>query len=191
MWTCRCTNESLAEELLKTGPTSSQRAQDPANRGYDGTGEGGPGDVVEGTPGAGQDCGDTPGPERGGRLGRMQVLLIALGGAAGALARYAVGRAAGPEAVPWATLGINLAGSLAIGVVLGAAAEDRLGGLGVATLVTGFLGAFTTFSTFSWEALALLRDDRVGTAAAYVGASVVGGLLAAGAGLLAIRSLLR
>jgi len=121
----------------------------------------------------------------------MRLVLIGLGGAAGALARYAVARAAGPDAVPWATLGINLAGSLLLGVVLGAAADGRLGGLAVAALGVGFLGAFTTFSTFSWETLTLLREDRLGAAAAYAAASVVGGLAAAGAGLLAVRALLR
>ena len=124
----------------------------------------------------------------------MRFVLIAGCGAAGALARYAVGRAAGPDAVPWATLMINLAGSLALGAVLGAALEGRLGGtdgLLVAALGVGFLGAFTTFSTFSWESLALLRDGRVSAAAAYVVASVAGGVAAAGLGLAAVRSLLR
>ncbi len=121
----------------------------------------------------------------------MRILLVALGGAAGALARYAVARAAGPGAVPWSTLGINLTGSLALGAVLGAAAEGRLGGLAVALLGIGFLGAFTTFSTFSWETLDLIRADRLSTAAAYAGISVVGGLLCAWAGLLGIRALLR
>ena len=124
----------------------------------------------------------------------MRILLVAIGGAAGALARHAVARSAGPDAVPWSTLGINLAGSLLLGLVLGAAPEGRLGGtdgLGVAALGVGFLGAFTTFSTFSWETLTLLRDDRAGTAAAYVVASVLGGVAAAGAGLAAVRALLR
>lgn len=121
----------------------------------------------------------------------MQVALVVVGGAVGALARYAVARAAGPGAVPWATLAVNLAGSLALGAVLGAASLDRLGAPAVAGLGAGVLGAFTTFSTFSWEALALLRADRVGAACGYVAASVVGGVLAAGAGLLGIRVLLR
>ena len=51
-------------------------------------------------------------------------------------------------------------------------------------LGTGFLGAFTTFSTFSMETLTLLRDGRVAAAAAYVTASVVLGIAAAGAGWL-------
>ena len=127
----------------------------------------------------------------GGQGGVVQVILVLLGGAAGALARYGVGRAAGPDAVPWATLAVNLAGSLLLGVVLGAAAEGRLGELVLAGVGIGFLGAFTTFSTFSWEALALLRAGRVGLATAYVATSVVGGLLAAGLGLFAIRARLR
>jgi CrcB protein len=49
-------------------------------------------------------------------------------------------------------------------------------------ITVGFLGAFTTFSTFSVETFALLRDGRVSSAVTYVGASVVGGVLAAALG---------
>ena len=51
-------------------------------------------------------------------------------------------------------------------------------------LVTGLLGGFTTFSAFSWEALALLRAGHAGAAGGYVAGSVLGGLLAAAAGWL-------
>ncbi len=121
----------------------------------------------------------------------MRVLLVAVGGAAGALTRYAVGLTVRGNAFPWATLMVNLVGSLLLGALLGAAAEDRIGRLAALALSVGFLGAFTTFSTFSWEAVALLRADRVAAASAYVSASVGGGLLAALVGLLAARSALR
>jgi CrcB protein len=106
----------------------------------------------------------------------VTALYVALGGAAGALARFALGgwvtRWAGPG-FPWATFGINLAGSLLLGWLLralpGHPAEVQLRAL----LTVGFCGAFTTFSTFGWETAELLRRGAHGTAAAYVGGSVV------------------
>ena len=75
-----------------------------------------------------------------------------------------------------------MAGSFLLAVLLAVAPIPR-GDLTLA-LGTGFLGAFTTFSTFSMETLTLLRDGRVAAAAAYVVASVVLGVGAAGAGWL-------
>ncbi|MDP9396979.1 MAG: CrcB family protein [Actinomycetota bacterium] len=112
----------------------------------------------------------------------MRILLVAVAGALGALCRYAVGLAAGSAAFPWATLAINVAGSFLLAALLAVAPVPR-GDVTVA-LGTGFLGAFTTFSTFSVETLALLRDGRAGAAAAYVAASMVLGVAAAGAGWL-------
>lgn len=109
----------------------------------------------------------------------LRLLWIGAAGAAGALARYGVGVAVGTRSFPWATLGINILGSFFLGTLL------SLGTLrGWSTNVTlplgaGFLGAFTTFSTFSYETQLLLRTDRPITAAVYVAASVAGGLIAA------------
>jgi CrcB protein len=111
----------------------------------------------------------------------MRALLIAVAGAAGALARYSIGLAVGVRQFPWTTLGINLLGSFLLGVLLhrppGRLSDDVRIALG-----TGFLGAFTTFSTFSNETVAMLRDGRASLALVYVSASIVGGLLAAAAG---------
>ena len=107
--------------------------------------------------------------------------MIAVAGAAGALARYGVGSAIGVRAFPWATLGVNVAGSFLLGVLLqvapGRIEDDVRIALGV-----GFLGAFTTFSTLSYETVAMLRDGRAATAALYVLASVVIGIGAAAIG---------
>ena len=111
-------------------------------------------------------------------------LAVGLGGALGALARYGVANAIGARAFPWAPLAINVIGSFALGLVLAGAAGRWSPAVGFAVTV-GFLGAFTTFSTFSFEATQLLRDGRPGAAGAYVGASVVLGLLASVAGYLA------
>ncbi|MGH9154989.1 MAG: fluoride efflux transporter FluC [Acidimicrobiales bacterium] len=55
-------------------------------------------------------------------------------------------------------------------------------------IAVGFLGAFTTFSTFSYEAYTLFRTDRAGTAAIYVTVSLVGGVVAAAAGYVTGRA---
>ena len=116
----------------------------------------------------------------------MIYLYIALGGAAGALARFGLGGWISGWAragFPWGTLGVNLLGALLLGVVLRWAPEPESAGR--ALLAIGFCGSFTTFSTFGYEALALLQADRPGTAAAYViGSALLGtGAVAAGLGL--------
>ena len=111
----------------------------------------------------------------------MRVVLVAVSGALGAEARYGVGLWLGVQSFPWATLSINVAGSFALGFVLvfGGARWDRDV---VVAVGVGFLGAFTTFSTFSYEAQALLRTERVGACAAYVALSLAGGIAAAALG---------
>jgi CrcB protein len=112
----------------------------------------------------------------------MKVALVALAGAAGALARYGIGSAAGTRSFPWATLGINLAGSLALGFLIRAGELRGWSTLVTVPLAVGFLGAFTTFSTFSVETQTLLRDGRPAAAGAYVSLSVLGGVALAAAG---------
>lgn len=111
---------------------------------------------------------------------------IAAGGAVGALARfgvvYAIGRGGVP--FPWGTLTVNVAGSLAVGVLVGALGR-RAGFAEIAQpfLVVGLLGAFTTFSAFSMETVLLLEDAKWAAALAYVLLSVVLCVTAAWAGL--------
>jgi CrcB protein len=111
----------------------------------------------------------------------LKVALIGVAGAAGALARYGIGVAVGVRSFPWATLGINLAGCLVLGFVLAGPAR-RWSPTTTAAVGVGFLGAFTTYSTFANETDALWRAGRGGAAAAYVAVSIVGGLAAAAAG---------
>jgi CrcB protein len=112
----------------------------------------------------------------------VKAALIGVFAAAGGMARYGLGVVIGMRTFPWATLAINLAGSLALGAVLKFGLDrhwpDRL----VAAIAIGFLGAFTTFSTFSFETFTLLRTDRLATAGVYVLVSVVGGVAVAAAG---------
>ena len=115
----------------------------------------------------------------------MTLLVIGLGGAAGAISRYlASGWVHGlvGTAYPWGTLLVNLAGSLALGFAMiwfqhvATSPEVRY-------LVTvGFLGSFTTFSTFSYEATLLLRDGAWWRAGSYAAGSVLLGLAAVAVG---------
>jgi CrcB protein len=108
----------------------------------------------------------------------VRPLVVAAFGALGALARWGLGVATnGPtQAFPWTTLVINVSGCFALGLLVAALGDDhallRLG------LGTGFLGAFTTFSTFSVEATNLPAARSV----LYVGLSIALGLAAAVAG---------
>lgn len=99
-----------------------------------------------------------------------QLLWIALAGAAGTLARYGVHRGAVAvlgAAFPWGTLAVNGLGCLVFGYVWSRAQEQGTIPLEVATpLMIGFLGAFTTFSTFAFETTVLLRQSAWGAAAA-------------------------
>jgi len=119
----------------------------------------------------------------------MTNALIALAGATGALLRYRIGLAVGARSFPWATLGINVSGCFLIALVLGGPLASRWGTSTTAAVTIGLLGSYTTFSTFGYETFTLLRTDRVGAALAYVGASLVGGLLAAAAGYGVARSM--
>ncbi|MEM1032073.1 MAG: fluoride efflux transporter CrcB [Myxococcota bacterium] len=107
-----------------------------------------------------------------------ELLMVAGGGALGALGRYGVTQwTRGRGDFPWGTLTVNVVGSFLLGVLMGLALSGHLGRGMRAALATGFCGAFTTFSTFSYETLALVRDGRLGRAGANVGASLVlGGL---------------
>jgi len=107
----------------------------------------------------------------------VTVLWVALAGAAGVCSRYAVGLLA-PSL--WATLAINVVGSLLLGILVEAGRE--LPSAVRAALGVGFLGGFTTFSTFSVQAVAEVEAGRPETAALYVTASVALGLLAAAVG---------
>jgi fluoride exporter len=119
----------------------------------------------------------------------VKVALIAAAGAAGALTRYAVASAVGLRAFPWATLAINVTGSFVLGLLLAFGLEREWSDDTIVPLAVGFLGAYTTFSTFSYETFTLMRTDRVPLAMAYVAASVVAGVLAAGAGYTLARRL--
>jgi CrcB protein len=122
-------------------------------------------------------------------------LTVALGGATGAVLRYQVGRLfghwLGPNAsFPWATLTINVTGSLAMGLLAGWLARQGGGGETWRLLIgVGLLGGYTTFSAFSLEMMVLVERGQPGLAALYAAASVIPGLAALWLGLVAMRAL--
>jgi fluoride exporter len=117
----------------------------------------------------------------------MKIFLVAVAGAAGALTRYGIATAIGVRSFPWATLAINLSGSFVLGMLLTVGIQRGWPENTVIPLSVGFLGAYTTFSTFSYETFTLGRADRFVSAALYVAVSVTGGILAACAGYLLAR----
>jgi CrcB protein len=110
----------------------------------------------------------------------MVYLWIALAGGAGSLCRYLVWRSiTQPDGVfPSGTLAINIIGCFCIGLLAKMVTHDVLR----LTLITGFLGGFTTFSAFSLETFNLFRNGMGSMAVLYVAASNIGGVLAAWVG---------
>jgi fluoride exporter len=117
----------------------------------------------------------------------MTALWVALAGGAGVLARYALSTPVHGDALPWVTVAINVVGSFLLGVLVTAhvfSGELRT------VLGVGFLGGFTTFSTFSVQVVLDVEAGEPGRALAYVAASVGLGLFAAVAGYALGRSVL-
>ena len=118
----------------------------------------------------------------------------ALGGALGALARWALGAALPSPAGSWpiATLLVNLTGCLLIGVLLAVLIARRADPAWLRPLLaTGVLGGYTTYSAFALDTVHLVEAGAWAAAAGYVLASVVGGVLAVAAGLLLGRAVVR
>jgi CrcB protein len=123
------------------------------------------------------------------------VLAVALGSAAGGVARFLFSawleqRAA--TSFPFATLLVNISGSLLLGFLatwtyetVGVSPEWR------ALLTTGLCGGYTTFSTFSLETVALIEEGELGRASLYIGLSVVLSVIGAYAGVLGARHLVQ
>jgi CrcB protein len=113
-------------------------------------------------------------------------LAIASGGFVGAPTRYLLDRAVNlrtDSELPWGTFLINVTGSLLLGLLTGLVLTHHLGSVPKALVGTGFCGAYTTFSTFTYETLRLVEEGELRQAALNVAASVVIGLAAATAGV--------
>ena len=122
----------------------------------------------------------------------LNAAAVAIGGALGALGRYWFSSLLYKQfgtAFPYGTLGVNVVGSLLMGVVFVLIQDRGLPEPWRLALAVGLLGAFTTFSTFSLDALLLVEQGFVAKAVLYTLASVVLCLLAAAAGIWMTRSL--
>ena len=112
----------------------------------------------------------------------MDVLLVILGGAVGAPLRYLTDRvvqARHDTVFPWGTFSVNVAGSLILGLIAGAVAEAAIPHSLLFLVGVGFCGALTTYSTFSYETLALRERGAIFYAVTYVIISVAATLGAA------------
>ena len=112
----------------------------------------------------------------------MTILLVIVGAMIGAPLRYLTDRAVQARhdsAFPWGTLAVNVAGSFVLGLLIAGAAVEGLSPHVVAFAGTGFCGALTTYSTFSYETVRLAQDGTRFYAVTNVVASVVAGLGAA------------
>lgn len=156
-------------------------------------------DVGSGAPGAIGATGDDveravqPRPHARAAQG-IVVMSLACGGVLGAVSRYAISLAlpAASGQFPWGTFLINASGSFVLGFLLVLLMEQfPRGRLARPVIGTGFLGAYTTFSTFMVDAVELVHDGSIGTAAAYVLASIAAGLVAAWLGMTTARVAVR
>lgn len=146
-------------------------------------------------------------PDRGGRrestartvrqrrrAERTLVVTIGLAGAAGSLCRYGVATVVTSAAsgFPWSTFWVNVVGCALIGFVLVLLLERFPGArLARPLIATGFLGGFTTFSTYMVDAVLLVRNHNVATAILYVIASVAVGIGAVAGGIVLARVTIR
>jgi CrcB protein len=121
----------------------------------------------------------------------MSLLYVMLGGAFGSGARYLTGRATqslfGPD-FPYGTLAVNLIGGLLMGALVGALSRASNAETWRLLLGVGVLGGFTTFSSFSLDAVTIIERGQIGVAFGYVAVSVAGSIVALFAGLSLART---
>ena len=128
-----------------------------------------------------------------GMLLAMPLLLIGLGGFAGAITRYLVDGAVADRtggAFPWGTLVVNATGSFALGLLFALSADRAILPAEIrGPVLIGFIGAYTTFSTWMLESWRLIESGALGAAAVNLAGSTAIGVLAVVAGLVIGRNL--
>ncbi|PTX19444.1 camphor resistance protein CrcB [Pontibacter mucosus] len=121
----------------------------------------------------------------------MKILLaVGIGSFVGGVARYLLSlliQTRSGAAFPFGTLGVNILGCFLIGLIVAVLSRGTLAPEWRPFLVTGILGGFTTFSSFSMESVYLLQAEQYGQAILYILASVVLGLLATFAGMWLVK----
>ncbi len=115
---------------------------------------------------------------------------VGIGGFLGSIARYSVGQGVNRywnSAFPLGTFLVNIVGCFLIGLLFGALLKGHLSDTQSRLWIAGFCGGFTTFSSFSYEALSLLENGKFGLWGMYVLGSVLLGLLATWGGMTLFR----
>lgn len=124
-------------------------------------------------------------------MGKM-ILLVGVGGFAGSVARFLSQQFIArhyPSSFPWGTLLVNITGCFIIGLVYALSEKGTLISPEMRLLLaTGFCGGFTTFSTFAFENITLMRDGELLYTFLYIAASVIIGFAAAFLGVFLVKS---
>lgn len=103
----------------------------------------------------------------------QQFGLVALGGAIGAALRYGISIYFSADGFPWATLSVNMLGSLLLGVVAVALTQGLISQDTALILGTGILGAFTTMSAFSLETFSMFQNQQTSSAIGYIALTMI------------------
>ena len=103
----------------------------------------------------------------------QQFGLVALGGAIGAALRYRISLYLSGDGFPWATLSVNMIGSLLLGIIAVALTQELISQDVALILGTGVLGAFTTMSAFSVETLNMFQNQQPSSAIIYIAMTMV------------------
>jgi len=120
------------------------------------------------------------------------ITLVGIGGAIGSILRYLASTGIQSKFLstfPYGTMCVNITGCFLIGVIYALAERNNISPEWRFFLATGLCGGYTTFSTFSFESLSLLRDGDIFYATAYIASSVVIGILATFLPIIAIEKL--
>lgn len=120
------------------------------------------------------------------------ILLVGAGGFVGSIARFLSSQLIVryyPSSFPWGTLTVNVVGCFLIGVIYAFSEKGNLLSPEMRLLLaTGFCGGFTTFSSFAYESIALMKDGELFYTFLYVAASIVIGFMAAYVGVFIVKS---
>jgi CrcB protein len=122
----------------------------------------------------------------------VDIFWVGIGGGIGAICRYLVGREVTERfggLFPWGTLTVNVTGALLIGILFALLTEKGIGHEHLRLLlVVGFLGGYTTFSSYTLEAVNLVESGDWGTALLYLAGSNLAGLVACAIGIWSARA---